>query len=113
MTGSTPLEENSQTCEREDDLAQLVLATDRYLLASLINNLLSAHDTPELLKLLNREARSVGMSSISKKSGVAREALYKALRPTSKIQLRTFLGVLHALGMTVRLEAISEEKPDN
>lgn len=46
-------------------------------------------------------ARSVGMTSVAKRAGVTREALYKALGPEGDPKLTTLLGVAKALGITL------------
>ncbi|MBN6739341.1 putative addiction module antidote protein [Acidithiobacillus sp. MC6.1] len=48
-------------------------------------------------------ARARGMSQVAKDSGIAREALYKALRPGSEPRFETVSRVCAALG--VRLVA--------
>jgi len=44
-------------------------------------------------------ARSIGMTSVAKRAGVTREALYKALGPEGDPKLTTLLGVAKALGI--------------
>jgi len=44
-------------------------------------------------------ARSKGMSEIAKKSGLGRQALYKALSEDGNPTLETLLAVLNALGL--------------
>jgi probable addiction module antidote protein len=44
-------------------------------------------------------ARAMGMTQLAGKTGVTREALYKALSPTGDPRLSTFLGVMKALGI--------------
>jgi probable addiction module antidote protein len=44
-------------------------------------------------------ARAMGMTQLASKSGVTREALYKALSSTGDPRLSTFLGVMKALGI--------------
>ena len=48
-------------------------------------------------------ARARGMSAIARKAGLGRESLYKALAPSGNPQLSTVLGVLRALGLTLRV----------
>ena len=49
-------------------------------------------------------ARARGMSTITRKAGLSRESLYKALNANGNPQLSTVLGVLRALGLTLRVE---------
>ena len=44
-------------------------------------------------------ARAMGMTDLAARSGVTREALYKALSPTGDPRLSTFLSVMKALGL--------------
>jgi probable addiction module antidote protein len=48
-------------------------------------------------------ARARGMSAIARKTGLSRESLYKALAPSGNPQLSTFLSVIRALGLTLRV----------
>jgi len=60
-------------------------------------------DPAELAKALGTIARARGMTDIAMKSGLARESIYKALRPNSQPRFETINRVCHALG--VRLVA--------
>lgn len=61
-------------------------------------------DNPALLAAaLGDIARARGMSQVAKDAGIAREALYKALRPGSEPRFETISRVCAALG--VRLVA--------
>ena len=55
-------------------------------------------------------ARAKGMAEISRKSGLTREALYKALRPGAQPRFDTIQRVCGALG--VRLKAVPIERLD-
>jgi probable addiction module antidote protein len=57
------------------------------------------NDPAELAKALGTIARARGMTEIAAKSGLAREAIYKALRPNSQPRFETINRVCHALGM--------------
>lgn len=56
-------------------------------------------------------ARARGMTSIAKEAGVTREALYKALSDDGDPKLSTLLGVAKALGLKLRAEPRSGDKP--
>lgn len=47
-------------------------------------------------------ARAMGMTDLAARTGVTREALYKALSPTGDPRLSTFLGVMKALGIKLK-----------
>lgn len=48
-------------------------------------------------------ARSKGVSKIAKEAGISREGLYKALSEHGDPRLSTFMGVLKALGLQLRV----------
>lgn len=50
-------------------------------------------------------AKAKGMMEISKKSGVTREALYRALRIDSQPRFETVTKVIHALGLRLTVHA--------
>ncbi len=50
-------------------------------------------------------ARAKGMTDLAKRTGVTREALYKALSPTGDPRLSTFLGVMKSLGIKIKPRA--------
>lgn len=54
---------------------------------------------------LGHVARAKGMTQLAAEAGVTREALYKALSPTGDPRLSTFLGVMKALGIKLKLQA--------
>lgn len=64
---------------------------------------LQANDAAMFAAAVGDVARARGMSEIAKKSGLAREGLYKALRPDSQPRMETMTRVLQA--MNVRLVA--------
>jgi len=53
----------------------------------------------EFTHALGVVARARGMSAVAEKSGLTREALYKALRPSSKPRFDTIYRVCNALGV--------------
>lgn len=52
-------------------------------IAAYLNAVIEAGDMAELAHALGLVARARGMSEIPKASGITREALYKALRPSA------------------------------
>ncbi len=50
-------------------------------------------------------AKAKGMMEISKKSGVTREALYRALKIDSQPRFETVAKVIHALGLRLTVHA--------
>ena len=71
--------------------------------AAYLTAVLEENDPALLAAALGDMARARGMSQIAKDAGIAREALYKALRPGSAPRFETIRRVCAALG--VRLVA--------
>jgi len=72
-------------------------------IAEYLTAILAENDTALLAAALGDIARARGMSEIARSSGLAREALYKALRPGAQPRFDTVSRVCAALG--VRLVA--------
>ncbi len=77
--------------------------TDEAEIAAYLTAMLEEDDPALLAAALGDIARARGMSQIARESGIAREALYKALRPGSEPRFETIRRVCAALG--VRLVA--------
>lgn len=71
--------------------------------AAYLTTILEENDPALLAAAIGDIARARGMSQVAKDSGIAREALYKALRPGSQPRFETISRVCAALG--VRLVA--------
>jgi probable addiction module antidote protein len=71
--------------------------------AAYLTTVLEENDPALLAAAIGDIARARGMSQVAKDSGIAREALYKALRPGSEPRFETIRRVCAALG--VRLVA--------
>ena len=76
---------------------------DEQTIAAYLTDILAAQDPALLAAALGDIARARGMTEIAKASGIAREALYKALRPDAQPRFDTISRVCAALG--VRLVA--------
>lgn len=72
-------------------------------IAAYLTAVLEENDPALLAAALGDIARARGMSQVAKEAGIAREALYKALRPGSEPRFETISRVCAALG--VRLVA--------
>lgn len=55
------------------------------------------------LAAISDVAKSRGMASVAKSTGLGRESLYKALAPGAKPRYDTILRVLHGLGVKVSI----------
>ncbi|WP_396268406.1 addiction module antidote protein [Ideonella sp.] len=72
-------------------------------IAAYLTTVLEENDPALLAAAIGDIARARGMTQVAKDSGIAREALYKALRPGSEPRFETIRRVCAALG--VRLVA--------
>lgn len=85
------------------DMAEMLKTEDD--VANYLTLVLEENDISEFTHALGIVARARGMSAVAEKSGLTREALYKALRPSSQPRFDTIFKVCNALG--VRLVAQS------
>ncbi|VVD86198.1 DNA-binding protein [Pandoraea horticolens] len=60
-------------------------------------------DPREIQRALGAVARARGMSALARASGIAREALYRALSDTGNPEFATILKVVSALGLHLTL----------
>ena len=65
---------------------------------------MEGNDPSHIARALGDVARSKGMSEIAKKSGLGRQALYRALSEDGNPALETLLGVLDALGLQLTVQ---------
>jgi probable addiction module antidote protein len=79
------------------DMAEY-LKTDEDV-ANYLTLVLAENDPAELTHALGTVARARGMTEVARASGLTREALYKALRPTSHPRFDTIARVCTALGV--------------
>jgi len=68
-------------------------------IASYLTAVLEEGDAEALIEALGTVARARGMTEIARESGLAREALYRALRAGSAPRFDTVARVLKALGL--------------
>lgn len=74
------------------------------LMAAYLSECFAEADHALIAAALREACKAKGMSTVAAEAGIARESLYKALRPESKPQMSTILGVLKALGMRVTVK---------
>ncbi len=78
--------------------------TDSETISAYLTEALESDDPRHLAKALGAVARSRGgITQLARDTGIAREALYRALSDTGNPEFGTVLRVMHALG--VRLSA--------
>ena len=77
--------------------------------AELVAEAFESGDPKFIAHALGAVARARGMTDVSKKSGVSREAQYRALSEEGDPRLSTLSGVLSALGFGLKAEVL--ERP--
>jgi probable addiction module antidote protein len=76
------------------------------VVAAYLSEFFAEGDPAMIASALNDAARATGMPEVATKSGLAREAIYKALRPGSQPRMETILRVLKALGYQLVVQPI-------
>ncbi|HZD47232.1 MAG TPA: addiction module antidote protein [Silvibacterium sp.] len=74
--------------------------TDEETISAYLTAALESDDPRAIAKALGAVARARGgMTQLARDTGIAREALYRALSDTGNPELGTVLKVVHALGL--------------
>ena len=79
---------------------------DDQAIAEYLTIVLAENDPAAFAQALGTAARARGMTEIAKASGIAREALYKALRADAQPRFETINRVCHALGVKLVAQPI-------
>ena len=74
-------------------------------IAAYLSAVLEDGDPALFVAAIGDIAKAKGMSDIAKKSGVTREALYRALKIEARPRFETVAKVVHALGMRLTIHA--------
>lgn len=74
--------------------------------AAYLTQALEANDVAIFAAAVGDVARARGMAEVAKSSGLAREGLYKALRPNSQPRMETIIRVLRALNVRLVAQVI-------
>jgi len=82
------------------------------ILAAYLTEAFADGDPALIAEALNAASRATGMAEVAGKAGIAREALYKALRPGSQPRLETIMGVVKALGCRIVVTPIEAPAPE-
>lgn len=75
--------------------------------AEYLNQVLADGDNEEFIRAIGYIAKAKGMSQIAKESGLGRESLYKAFRPSAKPRFETVMQVMKALNLHFKTEPVS------
>jgi probable addiction module antidote protein len=76
-----------------------------------LNEVLAEGDPADIVTALGTIARARGMSQVSRRTGLGRESLYKALGENGNPGFRTILGVAAALGYRFEVRAARARAP--
>jgi len=79
-------------------------------IAAYINDVISSGNSDLMKEAIKNVLQAKGVAKIAEQSGLTREGVYKALRPSSKPQWDTIRSLLTGLGLEVRVVAIGESK---
>jgi probable addiction module antidote protein len=82
-------------------------------IAEYLTQVIEDGDPSELAHALGVAARSRGMTEVAAASGLAREALYKALRAGAQPRFDTVSRVCRALGVKLVVQPVSERDGDS
>ena len=77
-------------------------------IAEYLTIVLEENDPAEFAHALGTIARARGMAEVARASGLTREALYKALRPTSHPRFDTIMKVVRAMGLQISVQPTSQ-----
>lgn len=81
---------------------------DDQAIAEYLTIVLEENDPAALAQALGTAARARGMTEIAKATGLAREALYKALRADAQPRFDTVNRVCHALGVKLVAQPLNQ-----
>jgi probable addiction module antidote protein len=70
-------------------------------IAAFLSSALASGDMEHIKQAIKTAARAQSMAKLAQGAGVTREGAYKALKPGTKPQMGTILGLLDALGMAI------------
>ena len=76
---------------------------------NVLNDALESGHQPYITAVLRDVARSEGMTTLARKTGVNRQALYTTLSENGNPTLETLLKVMTALGIRLKCEVIAME----
>jgi probable addiction module antidote protein len=74
-------------------------------MAEYLSQVLEDGDNAELIRALGHIAKSKGMATVARESGLGRESLYKALSEGSQPRFETISKVINALGLKMSVHA--------
>jgi len=83
----------------------------RAAIAAFLSFALASGNMEHIKRAIRTAARAETMAKVAQGAGITREGAYKALKPGTKPQMSTILGLLDALGMA--LMVVPKASDDN
>lgn len=77
------------------------------MIAEYLNTVLEEGDNADMINAIGNIAKAIGMTKISKETGLSRPSLYKALSDGAKPQFGTIMKVLKAIGGQIQVNPMS------
>ena len=88
---------------RDYDESLMKALADPEEAAAFLSAALEEDDPAFFLRALGQVARARGMTETAERAGMNRVSLYKALSETGNPELRSVVGVLHAIGLKLEV----------
>jgi len=92
--------------QNHDDAMAELFASDPELAAETLNAILEDGDQGELLVTLGQIAKAKGLAGIAEQAKVNRSQLYRTLSEAGNPSLNSFIAILAAMGLRLRVEPI-------
>lgn len=76
---------------------------NKEMIAEYLNSVLEEGDNNDIITAIGHIAKAIGMSQISKETGLSRPSLYKALSDGAKPQFATIMKILKVIGGQIQV----------
>lgn len=76
---------------------------NKEMIAEYLNSVLEEGDNNDIITAIGHIAKAIGMSQISKETGLSRPSLYKALSVGAKPQFATIMKILKVIGGQIQV----------
>lgn len=76
---------------------------NKEMIAKYLNSVLEEGDNNDIITAIGHIAKAIGMSQISKETGLSRPSLYKALSDGAKPQFATIMKILKVIGGQIQV----------
>ena len=76
---------------------------NKEMIAEYLNSVLEEGDNNDIITAIGHIAKAIGMSQISKETGLSRPSLYKALSDGANPQFATIMKILKVIGGQIQV----------